>query len=117
MGPVGISLRPDRLKRYRDLARLFFKYGRADLVTRAGLDEALAGDTPVEENDPGGPDPNGLSRELEQLGPAFVSWDSSSRRVAISCRRRISIFFVAAAGGGVWLAFNILTSDKDPKRR
>jgi predicted unusual protein kinase regulating ubiquinone biosynthesis (AarF/ABC1/UbiB family) len=69
---VGISLRPDRLKRYRDLARLLFKYGRADLVTRAGLDEALVGDTPIEENQPGGPDPNGLSRELERLGPAFV---------------------------------------------
>jgi hypothetical protein len=42
---VGISLRPDRLKRYRDLALLLFKYRRADLVTRAGLDEALAGET------------------------------------------------------------------------
>lgn len=42
-------MRPDRLKRYRDLARLLFKYGRADLVTRAGLDEVLAGDTPIEE--------------------------------------------------------------------
>jgi predicted unusual protein kinase regulating ubiquinone biosynthesis (AarF/ABC1/UbiB family) len=27
------------------------------------------------------------------------------------------VFFVAAAGGGIWLAFNILTSDKAPKRR
>lgn len=27
------------------------------------------------------------------------------------------LFFLAAAGGGIWLAFNILTSDKDPKRR
>ena len=71
MDAVGISLRPDRLKRYRDLARVLFKYGRADLVSRAGLDEVLAGDTPIEE-DHAGPDPNGLSRELEQLGPAFV---------------------------------------------
>lgn len=58
--------------RYRDLARLLFKYGRADLVTRAGLDEVLAGDTPIEESPAAGPDPDGLSRELEQLGPAFV---------------------------------------------
>jgi hypothetical protein len=27
------------------------------------------------------------------------------------------VFFVAAAGGGIWLAFNILSSDKAPKRR
>jgi hypothetical protein len=32
MDAVGISLRPDRLKRYRDLARVLFKYGRADLA-------------------------------------------------------------------------------------
>ena len=68
---MGISLRPDRLKRYRDLALILFKYGRADLVTRAGLDEVLAGES-VPEADGAGPDPNGLSRELEQLGPAFV---------------------------------------------
>jgi ubiquinone biosynthesis protein len=68
---VGLSLRPDRLKRYRDLALLLFKYGRADLVTRAGLDEVLAGES-LPEAQAGGPDPNGLSRELERLGPAFV---------------------------------------------
>jgi hypothetical protein len=32
MDAVGISLRPDRLKRYRDLARVLVKYGRADLA-------------------------------------------------------------------------------------
>jgi ubiquinone biosynthesis protein len=70
-GRVGISLRPDRLKRYKDLAQLLFKYGRADLVTRVGLDEVL-GSEPVVAEDREGPDPDGLSRELERLGPAFV---------------------------------------------
>jgi predicted unusual protein kinase regulating ubiquinone biosynthesis (AarF/ABC1/UbiB family) len=64
-------LRPERLKRYSDLARILFKYGRADLVTRAGLDEALQADEGVREH-LGAPDPNGLSEDLEQLGPAFV---------------------------------------------
>jgi hypothetical protein len=28
---VGLSIHPERLKRYRDVARLLFKYGRSDL--------------------------------------------------------------------------------------
>jgi hypothetical protein len=27
------------------------------------------------------------------------------------------LFFLVAAGGGVWLAIDILTSDRDPKKR
>ena len=42
---MGLSLHPERLKRYKDVARLLFKYGKTDLVTRAGLDKALAGET------------------------------------------------------------------------
>jgi hypothetical protein len=42
---VGLSLHPERLKRDKDVARLLFKYGKTDLVTRAGVDEALAGET------------------------------------------------------------------------
>ncbi len=34
---MGPSLHPERLKRYRDIAHLLFKYGRKDLVNRAGL--------------------------------------------------------------------------------
>lgn len=67
---MGISLRPDRLKRYKDLAQLLFKYGRADLVTRAGLDEVVTGDPVADDREAASPD--GLSRDLEQLGPAFV---------------------------------------------
>ena len=69
MSRVSLSLRPERLKRYKEIARLLFKYGRSDLVTRAGLDEALAGDEALP---PGAPDPDDLPRDLEQLGPAFI---------------------------------------------
>jgi ubiquinone biosynthesis protein len=66
---VSLSLHPERLKRYKDVARLLFKYGRRDLVRRAGLDEALAGEalTP----DTSG-NPEELAADLERLGPAFI---------------------------------------------
>ena len=38
---MNLSLRPEHLKRYKDFARLLFKYGRRDLVARAGLNELL----------------------------------------------------------------------------
>jgi ubiquinone biosynthesis protein len=70
MSSVGLSLRPERLKRYKDIARILFKYGRSDLVARAGLDEALEGEVlPVP---PGAPNPEELPKDLEALGPAFV---------------------------------------------
>ena len=36
------SLRSDRLKRYSNVARLPYNYGRTDLVSRAGLGRALS---------------------------------------------------------------------------
>ena len=38
---MTLSLRPEHLKRYRDVGRLLMKYGRSDLVRRAGLDGVL----------------------------------------------------------------------------
>jgi ubiquinone biosynthesis protein len=67
---VSLSLQPERLRRYKDIARLLLKYGRKDLVTRAGLDEALEGEL-VPESDQKD-DPEQLAADLEQLGPAFV---------------------------------------------
>jgi len=32
---VAISLKPAHLKRYKDIVRLLFKYGRGDLASRA----------------------------------------------------------------------------------
>jgi ubiquinone biosynthesis protein len=68
---MGISLRPEHLKRYRDIARLFLKYGRSDLVKTSGLEEAL-----LEEEHPGESPartaPDELAADLEKLGPTFV---------------------------------------------
>ena len=65
---MGISLRPQHLKRYRDVARLLVRYGRSDLVSQAGLDEALVGDEPGEP----AADAEQLAADLEALGPTYV---------------------------------------------
>jgi predicted unusual protein kinase regulating ubiquinone biosynthesis (AarF/ABC1/UbiB family) len=66
---VGLSLHPDRLRRYADIARILYKYGKSDLVRRAGLDEAIAGETLAERDDG---KPEELAADLERLGPAFI---------------------------------------------
>ena len=38
---MGISLKGEHLKRYKDIAALFMKYGRSELVKNAGLEEAV----------------------------------------------------------------------------
>jgi ubiquinone biosynthesis protein len=67
---MGISLRPEHLKRYRDLARLLMRYGRSDLVKSAGLEGALEeGAEPVA----GQPaEAEQLTADLEKMGPTFV---------------------------------------------
>jgi predicted unusual protein kinase regulating ubiquinone biosynthesis (AarF/ABC1/UbiB family) len=64
---VGISLKPQHLKRYKDIAVLLARYGRSDLVSQAGLDDDLADHGDVE---PGKPEQ--LAADLERLGPTYV---------------------------------------------
>ena len=40
---MAISLKPEHLKRYKDMALLLMRYGRADLVKSAGLEETIEG--------------------------------------------------------------------------
>jgi ubiquinone biosynthesis protein len=67
---MGISLKGEHLKRYKDIAALFMKYGRSDLVKNAGLEEAVA-DGPVvapsEEKLA-----EHLAADLEKMGPTFI---------------------------------------------
>src|SRR5256885_2065622 len=65
---MGISLKPEHLKRYRDIAWLFMKYGRSDLVKHAGLEEAL--DESVASVD--APQAEELASDLEKMGPTFI---------------------------------------------
>lgn len=68
---MGISLKPEYLKRYRDIAWLFMKYGRSDLVKQAGLEDALSDESVVAE-EVSTPEAGELSKDLEKMGPTFV---------------------------------------------
>jgi ubiquinone biosynthesis protein len=67
---MGISLKGDHLKRYRDLAALFMKYGRTELVKNAGLEDIVPSEqvaTPAETELA-----EHLAADLEKMGPTFV---------------------------------------------
>ena len=65
-----VSLKPERLKRYKDVALLLVKYGRSDLVKQAGLEDHLELDehTLAETS----PKAEELAADLEKLGPTFI---------------------------------------------
>lgn len=67
---MALSLKPEHLKRYKDVALLLYKYGRRDLVNQAGLAELL----PAEPEKAGQPSPEveNLADDLEKLGPTFI---------------------------------------------
>ena len=68
---MGLSLKASHLKRYKDIALLLLKYGRADWVKSAGLDAALAGEpSPAAGSDDGLA--HELAADLERLGPTFI---------------------------------------------
>ncbi len=65
-----VSLKPERLKRYKDVALLFVKYGRSDLVQQAGLDDSLELDEMQQAETR--PEAEELAADLERLGPTFI---------------------------------------------
>jgi ubiquinone biosynthesis protein len=67
---MGISLKPEYLKRYKDIAWLFMKYGRSDLVKQAGLEGALDDESAMTEQ--AAPEAAELSKDLEKMGPTFI---------------------------------------------
>ena len=71
---MGISLRPEHLKRYRDLAVLIAKYGRPGLVKQVGLEAAIEEAPPP--TDESARDAKalgeGLADDLEKMGPTYI---------------------------------------------
>jgi predicted unusual protein kinase regulating ubiquinone biosynthesis (AarF/ABC1/UbiB family) len=68
---MALSLKPERLKRYKDVVALLIKYGRGDLVEHSGLtvvgkgpERAVATTT--------SPKAEELADDLEELGPTFI---------------------------------------------
>src|SRR3712207_3140547 len=70
---MGISLKTEHLKRYKDVAWLLMKYGRSDLVKSAGLEEAIEGDDAAGGASTVPPAQAAeLADDLERLGPTYI---------------------------------------------
>ncbi len=67
---MGISLKPQHLRRYQQIAWIFMKYGRSDLVQTSGLSEVLAAEQKAAPAEAAKAEE--LAGDLEQLGPTFV---------------------------------------------
>ena len=65
-----VSLKPERLKRYKDVAMLLIKYGRSDLISPAGLEGSVLPDEIAAEREIAPAED--LARDLEKLGPTFI---------------------------------------------
>src|SRR5688572_28323799 len=66
-----MKLSPTHLKRYKEIAQLFWKYGRSDLVTQMGLDESVD-PKEVKPAAQGEVTPDQLADDLEAMGPTYV---------------------------------------------
>lgn len=68
-----MKLKTEHLQRWKQIARLLWKYGRSDLVSRMGTDPALVEDDGEvhHPSDPQSP-PQQLANDLEAMGPTYV---------------------------------------------
>ena len=66
-----VSFKPERLKRYKDVAMLLIKYGRSDLISAAGLENSVLPDEIAVESGAAAPAED-LAKDLERLGPTFI---------------------------------------------
>jgi ubiquinone biosynthesis protein len=69
---MPLSLRPQHLNRYREIAVVLARHGRAGLVQSAGLDTAFDAAALDDASDPSGARAAELAADLEKLGPAFI---------------------------------------------
>ena len=67
---MTFSLKPERLKRYKDVVALFVKYGRSDLVEHASA--SLLHGKPASTTLVAQPKADELADDLEKLGPTFI---------------------------------------------
>src|ERR1044072_8286953 len=65
-----VSLKPERLKRYKDVAMLMIKYGRSDLISAAGLEGSVLPNEIAAESEVAPAED--LAKDLERLGPTFI---------------------------------------------
>src|ERR1700757_532072 len=69
---MRISLRPENLKRFKDIAVLLIKYGRSDLIKSTGFEETILNDEDLSADRSIAPSADELAKDLEAMGPTFV---------------------------------------------
>jgi predicted unusual protein kinase regulating ubiquinone biosynthesis (AarF/ABC1/UbiB family) len=70
---MKLSLKPHHLKRYRDIAMLFWKYGTSDLA-KEFADDTTGDEKKSLTEKSGGPAPGELADDLEKMGPTFIKF-------------------------------------------
>jgi ubiquinone biosynthesis protein len=70
---VKLSLKPHHLKRYKDIALLFWKYGASDLAKEFADDATGDAKTPLAAGS-GQPAAEELADDLEKMGPTFIKF-------------------------------------------
>src|ERR1019366_5669074 len=70
---MTLSLKPHHLKRYKDIAMLFLKYGTSDLAKEFEHEDAGDEETLLAAK-PGQPAPEELADDLEKMGPTFIKF-------------------------------------------
>ncbi|MEO7099807.1 MAG: AarF/UbiB family protein [Luteolibacter sp.] len=66
-----MKLSTNHLKRYKEIALLFWKYGRSDIITQMGIDGAVD-PSELEHASDGTATPDQLADDLEAMGPTYV---------------------------------------------
>lgn len=66
-----MKLSPSHLKRYKEIALLFWKYGRSDIVSQMGADGSIDSEE-LEPEVEGKSTPDQLAADLEAMGPTYV---------------------------------------------
>jgi predicted unusual protein kinase regulating ubiquinone biosynthesis (AarF/ABC1/UbiB family) len=69
---MSISLKPENLKRFKDIALLLIKYGRSDLIRTPGFEEEILDNEALTTDQAGAPNADELAKELEAMGPTYI---------------------------------------------
>jgi ubiquinone biosynthesis protein len=86
-GKRKMKISPNHLKRYKEIAQLFWKYGRSDLVQQMGIEDAAE---PPKNPDSGGQaTPEQLTDDLEAMGPTYVKLGQVLSSRPVYCRNLI----------------------------
>src|ERR1700682_4235093 len=67
-----MKLTGNHLQRYKQIAKLMWKYGRSDLVNQMGIDETLDEADRAASAPPGDTLPEQLADDLEAMGPTYI---------------------------------------------